>query len=175
MRPVDPVGATIVPAFITALRQAFNPNDTVAPPTGGGSTEVWTFAGDGALPDAVVCKPGIPFLWLRLDRRFRARKRDFPAAFVADGNCATSVDVIRAVAVEIGVARCTTMEASPKRAVLEDEATVSLDDSWRLDLALCMAANALKSESTPVATDTVAPIGPEGGLIAWTGMAYIGF
>lgn len=173
MQPVDPVGS-IVPVFITAMRQAFNPADAVAPPTGGGTTEVWTFAGDGALPDAVICKPGVPFLWVRLDRRFRTRKRDFPAAFVSNGNCADS-DVIRGVAIEVGIARCTTMEAKPKRAVLEDEATVSIDDSWRLDLALCMAAQALKSPDNFVATDTVAPIGPEGGLIAWTGMAYVGY
>ena len=170
MQPVDPA-ADIVLAFIKALKQAFNPDDVVQPPVGGGSKEVWTFAGDGALPDAQLCK-GVPWLWVRLDRRYRVRKRDFPAAYVGVLDC-KNPDVRRAVAIEIGVARCTTMEANPKRAVLEDEATIGLDDSWRIALALCMASDALTAVGHAVVTDTVAPVGPEGGMIAWTGMSYV--
>lgn len=170
MKPVDKASDVIL-AFIKAMKQAFNPDDKIAPPTGGGSKEVWTFAGDGALPDAVPSKRE-PWLWVRLDRRYRVLSRDFPAAYVGVLDCKTP-DVKRAVAVEVGVARCTTMEANPKRAVLEDEATISLDDSWRLDLALCMASDALTLTGLAVVTDTVAPVGPEGGLIAWTGMAYV--
>lgn len=170
MLAVDPA-AEIVSQFVTSLRLAFNPNDSVAPPTGGGSVNVWTFAGDGALPDAAPCSRE-PFLWVRLDRRYRVRGRDFPAAYVGLIDCASS-DIRRAVAIEIGVARCTTMDAKPNRTVLEDEATIGLDDSWRVDLALCMASDALTSIGHAVATDTVAPVGPEGGLIAWTGMAYV--
>lgn len=171
MLAVDPA-TDIVLAFITAMKQAFNPDDAVAPPTGGGSKDVWTFAGDGALPDAPDCTKE-PFLWVRLDRRYRAREVDFPSAFVGVIEKCKKPDVRRAVAIEVGVARCTTMEAKPKRSVLEDEATIGMDDSWRVDLALCMASAALTDQGHAVATDTVAPVGPEGGLIAWTGMAYV--
>ncbi|AVO21327.1 hypothetical protein PBI_MEGABEAR_17 [Mycobacterium phage Megabear] len=171
MLPVDPAVA-IVDEFIAGMRKAFKPDDAVAPPIGGGSVDVWTFAGDGALPDASVCKKGEPFLWVRLDRRYRVRESQFPSAFVGVEKCAVP-DIQRAVAIEVGVARCTTMDARPKRSVLEDEATIGIDDSWRVDLALCIAEKALRKAGHAVAVDTVAPMGPEGGLVAWSGMAYV--
>lgn len=178
MIPHDPA-ADIVNAYIAAMRKAFNPNDQVQPPLGGGSTTVRFFAGDGALPawdPHARGGPGCadPFLWVRVDRRYRARAKDFPAAFVGVGNC-VSADVKRALAVEVGVARCTDMDANPNWSKLADEAEISLDDSWRIELALCMAAQALTAPDRAVATDTIAPQGPEGGLIAWTGMAYVQF
>ena len=178
MIPHDPA-TEIVNAYITAMKAAFNPGDKVQPPLGGGSARVRFFAGDGALPNwdpqgrgGPGCKE--PFLWVRVDRRYRARAREFPAAFVGDGNCANK-DVKRALAVEVGVARCTDMDAEPNWSKLEDEAEISLDDSWRIEMALCMAAKALAKPDRAVATDTIAPQGPEGGLIAWTGMAYVQF
>lgn len=181
MIPHDPA-SDIVNAFITAMKAAFNPADTVQAPLGGGSTDVRFFASDGALPMSVWdpesggltigCKA--PLLWVRVDRRYRSRPRDFPSAFVGDGDC-KAADVKRALAVEVGVARCSDMSATPKWPVLQREAEISLDDSWRIELALCMAATALTKNDHAVATDTIAPLGPEGGLIAWTGMAYVSF
>lgn len=180
MIPHDPA-SDIVNVFITAMKAAFNPDDKVQPPLGGGATDVRFFASDGALPTAVwdpetglniSCKS--PFLWVRVDRRFRSRQQEFPAVYVGDKDC-KAADVVRGVAVEVGVARCSDMSAKPKWSVLEREAEISLDDSWRVEMALCMSAAALSKTNHAVATDTIAPLGPEGGLIAWTGMAYVSF
>lgn len=180
MIPHDPA-SDVVNAFIAAMKAAFNPADSVQAPLGGGSTEVRFFASDGGLPTSVWdpetglnigCKA--PFLWVRVDRRFRSRRQEFPAVYVGDKDCKAS-DVVRGVAVEVGVARCSDMSAKPKWSVLEREAEISLDDSWRVELALCMAATVLSKADHAVATDTIAPLGPEGGLIAWTGMAYVSF
>ncbi|NOR03698.1 hypothetical protein HGK72_26970 [Mycolicibacterium fortuitum] len=180
MIPHDPA-SDIVNVFITAMKAAFNPDDKVQPPLGGGATDVRFFASDGALPTAVwdpetglniSCKS--PFLWVRVDRRFRSRQQEFPAVYVGDKDC-KAADVVRGVAVEVGVARCSDMSAKPKWSVLEREAEISLDDSWRVEMALCMADAALSKTNHAVATDTIAPLGPEGGLIAWTGMAYVSF
>jgi hypothetical protein len=169
--PVDPA-SEIVNTFITTLRQAFNPADSVQAPLGGGSTTVRFFASDGGLPYAPGCRE--PFLWVRVDRRYRSRRRDFPAAYVGDPDC-KDADVARAVAVEVGVARCTSEDAKPNWSRLADEAEIGLDDSWRVELALCRAATVLRDTGHAVALDTIAPVGPEGGLIAWTGMAYVQF
>lgn len=167
----------VVNAFIKAMKDAFNPDDKVQPPLGGGSKTVRFFAGDGALPafephgrGGPGCKE--PILWVRVDRRYRSRTKEFPAAFIGDGQCGNK-DARRTLAVEIGVARCTDMDANPNWSTLENDAEISLDDSWRIELALCMAATALTKPDCAVATDTIAPQGPEGGLIAWTGMAYV--
>lgn len=78
------------------------------------------------------------------------------------------------VALEIGVLRCTSMDAEY---VNWDKVTVeelvALDDSWRIETALTVARCRLQSKTRAVATDTVAPIGPEGNLRAWTGMLYV--
>ncbi|SHV92115.1 Uncharacterised protein [Mycobacteroides abscessus subsp. abscessus] len=178
MNPHDPA-SDIVNEFINAMKKAFNPADSVQPPLGGGSKDVRFFAGDGPLPlsvwdpehgPATGCKQ--PLLWVRVDRRYRSRRSDFPAAYVAARDCKTA-DVVRALAVEIGIARCADMSAKPKWPVLESEAEISLDDSFRIETALCLAATALTKPDRAVATDTIAPQGPEGGLIAWTGMAYV--
>jgi len=174
--PCHDEASDVVNAFITAMRQAFDPAAD-CPPDGGGTTNVRFFAGDGELPSSLIpqgpkCKQ--PLLWVRVAHRFRSRVGDFPAAFVGDAPCGTA-DLRRVLAVEIGVGRCSTMEAAPKWDVLEDEATVSLDDSWRIEKVLCVVATRLRTKSRAVATDTVAPFGPQGGIIAWTGMAYVQF
>ncbi|OHU29022.1 hypothetical protein [Mycobacteroides chelonae] len=180
MIPHDPA-SEVVNAFVRAMRAAFNPNDSVQPPLGGGSTDVRFFAGDGPLPLSVWdpergptsgCRA--PLLWVRVDRRYRSRPKEFPAAYVGERGCKAD-DVVRTLAVEVGVARCSDMSEKLKWSVLETEAEVSLDDSWRIETALCLAATALQKDKHAVATDTIAPQGPEGGLIAWTGMAYVSF
>lgn len=181
MLPHDPA-SDVVNAFVVAMKQAFNPDDKVQPPLGGGSTDVRFLASDGALPTSVWdpesggltmgCKA--PLLWVRVDRRYRARSHEVHSAYVGDKSC-KDADVVRALAVEIGVARCADMSAKPKWSELEREAEISLDDSWRIEIALCRASAALTKAGHAVATDTIAPLGPEGGLIAWTGMAYASF
>lgn len=173
--PVDPA-SDVVNVFVRAMKRAFNPDDAVQPPLGGGSTEVRFFAGDGALPSWNPHGTGCdgPMLWVRVAHRYRSKVGAFPTAYVGDASC-TNADVRRALAVEVGVGRCTTMDASPDWGTLSEEAEISLDDSWRVEMALCSAMSELRGPQRAVALDTVAPFGPEGGLIAWTGMAYVQF
>lgn len=168
----DPAAAAI-DTFITALRKAFNPDDAVCKPLGGGSTTVYFLAGDGGLPP---WNPNCdePFLWVRAAHRYRARSSDFPTAYMGDKHCNTP-DLHRVLAIEIGIMRCTSLLDEPDWQRLTNEANISLDDSWRIELALCTAANSWRRKDRPVATDTVAPYGPEGGVTAWTGMAYVQF
>jgi len=169
---VDPA-SEIVTVFIAAMRGYFAP-DSECPPDGGGTTAVRFFAGDGALPAWEPHGSGCdaPFLWVRAARRYRSKASKFPAAHVGDGPCGEA-DVIRVLAVEIGVGRCTSMTDTPNWDTLADEAEISLDDSWRIEQALCWATKKLRQPNRAVATDTVEPFGPEGGIVAWTGMAFV--
>lgn len=158
---------------ICALREAFDPASSY-PPLGGGSTIVRVFAGE-ATPLAAVdlhiadveCG-GDPFLWVRLVRRYVTQT--FPQPYVGPDGCAAQ----RVVAVEIGVARCAVISSSPEWAALAEEAEISLDDSGRIELALCRASTLMKSKncSDMQALDAVVPYGPEGGILAWTGTLY---
>lgn len=173
MSCVDPALA-IIDAFTAAMLEAFDPEGD-CPPRGGGSTEVRFFAGDGALPDWNPTGRGCdqPLLWVRVDRRYRSRVAEFPAAFVQDDRTCQQAGAVPVLAVEVGVGRCSSMEASPKWGVLAEEARVSLDDSWRIELVLSRIGCKLRSKTRAVATDSIAPVGPEGGISAWTGMAYV--
>lgn len=55
------------------------------------------------------------------------------------------------------------------------EAEVSLDDSWRIELALCRAATLVRALGYSAGSGEVAPYGPDGGVVAWTGEAYVQF
>lgn len=164
----------ILNAVICALREAFTPQGSY-PPIGGGTERVRVFAGEAAPLSAVdmhinECGCGNdPFVWVRLMRRFRTKA--FPQPYVGEDPCGTPT----ALAIEIGVARCAAVYAEDcDWTAYESEAEVSLDDSWRVDLALCRAAAKLKESgcSDAVALDAVVPYGPEGGVIAWTGTLY---
>lgn len=168
----------IINAFIASMKAAFNPADSIQPPIGGGSENVRFFAGDGPALAAFEAhtnggkKCREPFLWVRAARRYHYQPGKFPAPIVdvAD-NCISSP---RALAVEVGVGRCSVaVKPSPKLDEYAAEAEVSLDDSWRVDLAMCMAADSLRSPKRQVGIDTVNPYGPEGGVIAWVGTAYV--
>jgi hypothetical protein len=65
------------------------------------------------------------------------------------------------------------MDAEPDWDTLDNEAIMSLDDSWRIEQTLQAVTRRLRGPDRAVATDTVAPYGPAGGIIAWTGMAYV--
>jgi len=164
--PADPA-ARVVDVFSAVMGELFGPGD--CPPRGGACERVWFYAGDGAMPTVGECEP---LVWVRVAHRFRSKLAGFPAAFVGSGQC-QGADVVPVVAVEVGVSRCTSMEVEPDWATQREEALVSLDDSWRIDRALCLAQTRLKSNTRKFAADTVAPAGPMGGVIAWTGMAYV--
>lgn len=172
--PVDPAHAVVV-AFIAALKLAFNPDDPVAPPAGGGTKDVRFFAGDAPALAAFDAHAGgngencgEPFVWVRVMRRYRSKV--FPAPIVdSAAGCGTA----RVVAIEVGIGRCAVADAQPTWEQYDTEADVSLDDSFRIEIALCLAATALRKETLRVATDTISPYGPEGGVIAWTATAYV--
>ena len=162
-----------VNAFILAMKQAFNPADAVQPPLGGGSDKVHFVAGDvvplemwDSFAQGTNCLE--PFLWVRLVRRFRSKV--FPAETIDDSNCSLP----RVVRIEVGIGRCAVL---PRSNGIYDwdqlavAAEVSMDDSYRIELALCRARSLLINNA--VATDTIAPFGPEGGVTAWAGTALV--
>lgn len=165
----------IINNSITALREVFDPGSEY-PPIGGGSTVVRFFAGDAAPLSAVdmhindpECGCDRPFLWVRMMRRYRSRM--FPQPYVGDDPCGSP----RVIAVELGVARCAAVFADDcDWSSYEQEAETSLDDSHRIELALCRAVSLMKKSqcSDMVATDSILPFGPEGGVYAWIGTLY---
>ena len=174
--PTDPA-VDIVVAYTAAMREAFTPSSSCPPAAG--SDDVRFIAGEG--PALVAfdvhtrgngkCKQ--PFLWVRLARRYRTGKdADLIQPVLDNGERCDSLP--RVVAIEVGVARCSV--AVDERAgwdKYEYEAQQSMDDSWRLELALCRAAGKLRAVRHEVATDVLNPVGPDGGLIGWIGTAYI--
>lgn len=167
----------VISVAMNAMSQAFDPASE-CPPLGGGTTTVRLFAGSGDFPAAWI-RPGGecegPLLWVRAAHRYRSRTAQFPTAFVGDIGCSEYGELRRVLAVEVGVGRCISVDADPDWELLEDEATNSLDDSWRIETVLKAIVCRLRSNERAVATDTVAPFGPEGGIVAWTGMAYVQF
>lgn len=168
----DPASA-IVDACMTAMREVFHP-DSECPPVGGGGTEVRFFGGD-AIPmaawNAHTTGEGCdtPFLWVRVLRRYRTNA--LPTPMIDTTACGLS----RAIALELGVGRCATVEAEPSWEEYAAEAEISLDDSWRVESALCRAAALNRALNYTAATGEVSPYGPEGGVVAWTGTIYVEF
>ncbi|MBV9871738.1 MAG: hypothetical protein JO214_14050 [Frankiaceae bacterium] len=163
----------VVAAARTALLDWFKP-DSAVPARVGTTTTVRAFAGDGAPLTAwdshasESCSE--PFVWTRLMRRYRSQT--FPSPTIDTSPC----KLPRVVAVEIGVGWCAYVP-EPDRVIAaeyEKEAEISGDTSWRMEEALCMASALLRQDdgSRQVGTDTIAPYGPEGGVIAWTGVLY---
>lgn len=168
----------IINSVVCAMRELFTP-DSPIPPLGGGSDKIRVFAGD-AVPTSAVdmhnqdpeCGCDTPFLWVRLMRRYPVDLGRFPAASVGQHPCGNRM----AVAIEVGVARCAAVFAEDcDWSAYESEAEVSLDDSRRIELALCRATALLKqhkcSDSTSI--DAIVPAGPEGGVIAWLGTLFV--
>lgn len=162
---------------ICALREVFSPHSS-QPPIGGGTERVRVFAGEAAPLSAVdmhldECGCGNdPFLWVRLMRRYPSDLDRFPSTNIGDNPCGN----IMAVAVEVGIARCAAVfQENCDWTAYESEAEISLDDSWRIELALCRATAMLKQSQCSDATsiDAIIPYGPEGGIIAWTGTLYV--
>jgi hypothetical protein len=169
----DPASA-IITDVMNSMRAAFDP-DSPCPPLGGGSTNVRFFTWQGAPLSAwdahneggENCDE--PFLWVRLDSRYRTTS--FPTESIDQYPC-ESVEVIP---LELGVGRCSRLEAQVDWADLAAEAEVSLDDTWRLMRAMRAVCQKMVAQNYLSATDTLVPYGPEGGITAWSGMLYVGF
>jgi len=172
--PTDPAH-DVVTEVMKVVRAVFDP-DSPCPPVGPGSTNVRFFTWAGAplaAWDAHTAQKGCdePFLWVRLDSRFRTDQ--FPRPVIVEGPCKG----LRAITLEIGVARCVSMEAQTDWDQLAREASIGIDDSWRVEHILCTASSILSSEphNLTTAVDTVVPYGPEGGIAAWSGVLHVGF
>lgn len=162
----------IINSVLCAMREVFSPSSSY-PPVGGGSETVAFFACE-ATPLSAVDLQGCntPFLWVRLMRRYRSET--FPAPYVGGANCALQ----EVIALEVGVARCAlTLDENGNPPSLADyarEAEISLDDSWRIQRAMCRAVTLMrKNECSDMgAQDVTMPYGPDGGIVAWIGTLY---
>lgn len=166
----DPALA-VIDAVARVLAEVFSP-DSSCPPIGGGCEVVRRFHGDGAPLSAWMSHSNTagceqPFLWVRLARRYRSAA--FPSPTVVDDPCGHP----RVIAVEIGAARCAVLDAEPPWEAYEHEFDTGLDDSWRLELALCRITKQLREQTPAVSVDAISPYGPDGGVVAWTAMLYI--
>lgn len=176
MSCVDPV-SEIVTVVVAAVRDKFDP-DQECPPLGGGTTKVRFLATDAEGipwdPATTKCKDS-PFVWVRVGSRYLSTSQSFPEAFVRDRGRCSANDLARVVPVEVGVARCVSVKEPPNLDTIESESEIALDDSWRIEGALTVAVRELKTDERAVATDTVAAIGPAGGVLSWTGVVYVQF
>lgn len=163
----------VVEAATLALLDWFNP-DSVCPAKVGTTTDVRFFAGDGAPLAAWDSHASQscdhPFVWVRMMRRYRSRQ--FPNPTIA-----TDCQLPRVVPVEVGVGWCAIVEEHPKWSTYAEEAAISADTAWRIEEALCQASGRLMHDDSgrAVGTDTIVPYGPEGGVIAWTGVLYASY
>ena len=168
---VDPA-LDVIGAVTVALWDEFNPagpcpTDSKVPPT------VRFFAADGAPLEAwsahsqsAGCDE--PFLWVRVVRRYRSER--FPEPTVVIDQCKT----MRVLALEVGIARCALMDAAPSWEDYDAEARLSLDDSRRIEKALCAVVEALKLDHR-AGYDSILPFGPEGDALGWTAQIVISF
>lgn len=160
----------VVGFVVEQLRWAFSANQAT-PPLGGGTEHVRFFGGD-SIPFAAwnshasSCGCNEPLVWARVVRRYRSG--GLPEERFGGPN-AGCVDP-RAITVEAGVMRCAITDPEPSWDDLEREAMVQLDDSYRLDVALCRAMGCAEVEGMAISTLLAAgePFGPEGGVLAWT-------
>jgi hypothetical protein len=168
--PVDPAHE-VVAIFTAALASVFTCAQP-CPPIGDCGDTVRFFAGS-AVPlaawdaHATGTECAEPFLWVRVPRRFATEV--FPTPAIDASNCSLP----RVVAIEIGVGRCAVVGAEPGWDEYAHEAEVSLDDSWRVEIALCRAAADCRTFNHSVAIGDVEPFGPDGGVVAWLGVAYV--
>ena len=166
----------VINAVIGALRENFLPS-SADPPMGTGTDNVHLFGGDVFPieawdyfrgPENAGCDER--FIWVRLVRRYRSR--EFPTPYLGADSCGVPV----AIAVEVGVARCSVVltTESCDWDCYATEAEIGLDDGWRIECALATASARIRDAycSAAVALDSVQPFGPEGGVVAWTSVLY---
>jgi len=160
----------VVVAAQSSLLKAFNPNDRIQPPEGGGSTVCRVIAGDAVALElwdahAVGSNCVEPFLWVRVRRRFRSNQ--FPAPAIDTSQCSMP----EVAELEIGIGRCTRISEMVDWKQQATEAVVSLDDSWRIGLAACMFKGLLPTQDVGVGTTN--PYGPEGGIVGWITSIFV--
>jgi len=170
----DPA-VTVIGVVVKALQDAYRADSSFPPVTAtetvhffagqAAATAVWNPAA-GALTDWSETGCEEPFLWVRLDARYHA---GVLPNHVVDTNC----DAPRAIALEVGVARCAVLDMQPSWDDYETEAALSLEDSYRLETAKRCAAGRLRDQGYLVALEDVVPFGPQGGIIGWSGMIHI--
>lgn len=169
----DPAQDVLV-HLIRSLRTAFDPQ-AANPPVGGGTANVRFFAGDSiplAAWDAHAegCGCNEPFLWVRLVQRYRTK--NFPEPFRGAARCN---ETSSALEIEVGAARCAIVKEEPEWCDWEKEAAVNLDDSRRVDAALCHAM-ACARDADDVGLTAIGPVvpwGPNGGVIAVYGTVWV--
>lgn len=159
----------IVTTAQAVLLEFFGPDAAVKAKVGT-VNEVRLFAGDG-IPLAAwnsIGGCGDVFVWVRVVRRYRTR--GFPTPTIDSAPCGLP----KALALEVGVASCASMEESPRWEDYAREADEAMDTAWRLEEALCVMSSRLKRDDSERLTgvDTVTPYGPDGGVLAWTGVLY---
>lgn len=164
----------VIDTVTAAIAEFFAPRE-VNPAKVGTTTNVRFFAGDGAplaAWDSHVSQGcDEPFVWVRAMRRYRTRQ--FPNPTPGMNPCG----LLKTIAVEIGVGWCAIVDQEPTWAQYAAEAEMSMDAAWRIEEALCVSAKRLTADDSErqVGTDTITPYGPEGGVIAWTGVLYASY
>lgn len=159
----------IIDTARAVMLEFFGDRDT-APALIGTVDTVRLFAGDG-IPLAAwnsIAGCGDAFVWVRVVRRYRIREFLTPTIDIAP------CGLLKAVAVEVGAASCASMEETPRWEDYAREADESMDTAWRIEEALCVMSRRLKRDDSERLTgvDTVTPYGPDGGVLAWTGILY---
>lgn len=110
-------------------------------------------------------------VWVSILRRYRTV--DFPSEAYEIDNCRVG----KAITIVVGIARCTSMMDDygnpPDPDQVAHEAVVGIDDSSRLDAALCRAGRVLEDDgrANGFALDAAEPMGPSGGIVAWVQQA----
>jgi hypothetical protein len=172
--PIDPAfefddeASNVVNTVIAEMLRGFNPNDVNMPPLGGGSTTVRFVTGsiialelwDAHTDGGQNCNE--PFLWVQLRKRFRFTS--FPNVETGVVDCTA----FRAITLEIGVGRCSHLSPEIDWPEMQQEAEISISDSWRLEIICCNIIRQMKSQNRLIAIGEITPVGPEGGVIAWT-------
>lgn len=167
---------TLAGLVVDELGRWFNPEGPgQAPPVGGKVPVVHVLVGSDVSPPAWMavgedeepsCEGCDAFLWVRFSGRWRSDRfpagRGFDAATLGGGRAKP------AISLEVGIARCHPLDPDPAEEMRLFR--TQLDDSWRIDQALCNALT--KAEDRNVATHTAIgtgePYGPEGLVLVWT-------
>lgn len=167
--PVDRL-LDVVEAAQACMLKAFNPDDPIQPPLGGGSKVCRVLAGDAiaielwdAHAEGSDCQA--PFIWVRVCRRYLTETFPTPSVNIKDCSGPEVAEL------EFGVGRCTKVSEVVDWDEQAIEAAVALDDSWRLGKAACCFRAAVSEQDVGVGTST--PYGPEGGVVGWTTQVFV--
>lgn len=170
MRALIPV----VGQFIEALRSQFVEADPV--PLGGAVTEVEHRPGELVALDALADEVGGPCsgqVWVNVLRVWRSES--FPTVSAESSSCRSPVTID----LQVGAARrvCTVDDGGypPSADAMGHDALVGLDDTARIDRAVCLALRACDDCGLTIQSVVapIEPVGPQGGILAWTTVVTI--